>query len=95
MNDFPNLSIELKNVSIKDSLFDNHHHPLIQADKIFLRLNTMHLFSKALSFTKAEADNAEFYLFTDSSGYSNGYLLNSKNQSQKKDQDNTVNFKRH
>ncbi|HLK29584.1 MAG TPA: AsmA-like C-terminal region-containing protein [Puia sp.] len=90
MKDFPNLSIELKNVSINDSLFEKHHHSLIHAEKIFLRLNTLHLFSKRPSLTKVEADNAGFYLFTDTSGYSNGYLLQSKKQNQELEGENTI-----
>ena len=77
-NDFPNISIELINTSIKDSLISLHNHPLLQAGKIYLRVNMTGLLRGRLLFSRFEIDNGSFYLFTDSSGYSNGYLLKRK-----------------
>ncbi len=83
-NNFPYLSIQLKNLSVSDSLVAVTKHPLIQAEKIFVRINTFKLFIGEISLNKIEIDNAGFYLFTDSTGYTNGYLLKGKNKPQSK-----------
>ena len=77
-NNFPYLSFELHNISITDSLFAKHKHRLFSAEKVFARINPAKLLLTKISLNGIEIDNGGFYLFTDSSGYSNGYLLTKK-----------------
>ncbi|XZF14287.1 AsmA family protein [Chitinophagaceae bacterium MMS25-I14] len=75
---FPNVAVLLKNVSLRDSLWNRHHHDLLQANKIYVRLNTRKLISGNIEIQKITASYGRIYLFTDSSGYSNSYLFTPK-----------------
>ena len=76
---FPSLSIRLINVSVTDSLYPKHQHKLLSAENLFVRLSTPSLITGRVLINKFTLRNGGFYLFTDSSGYSNGYLLKPKN----------------
>lgn len=76
---FPSLSIRLINVSVTDSLYKIHHHKLLEAENLFVRLSTPSLLMGRLLVNKFTLRNGGFYLFTDSTGYSNGYMLKAKN----------------
>lgn len=77
---FPNIAVELRDVSITDSMFVQHHHELLSARKILIALNTFKLFSKKVDLKNVVIKNATIYLYTDSLGYSNKYLLKPKNK---------------
>ncbi len=77
-NNFPYLSIALKKVDVRDSLYSTHGHRFFYAEKIFLRINPLKLVIADISVNKLEMDSGSIYLFTDSNGYSNSYLLNNK-----------------
>ena len=79
-NNFPYLAIGLTKIDVRDSLFARHGHPFFSADKIFVRLNPIKLLLARLSINKLEIESGSLYLFTDSSGYSNDYLLKGKTQ---------------
>jgi len=76
---FPSLSIRLINVSVTDSLYSKHQHKLLSAENLFVRLSTPSLLTGRVLVNKFTLRNGGFYLFTDSTGYSNGYLLKPKN----------------
>jgi len=76
---FPSLSIRLINVSVTDSLYPKHQHKLLSAENLFVRLSTPSLITGRVLINKFTLRNGGFYLFTDSNGYSNGYLLKPKN----------------
>ena len=76
---FPSLSIRLINVSVTDSLYPKHQHKLLSAENLFVRLSTPSLITGRVLINKFTLRNGGFYLFTDSTGYSNGYLLKPKN----------------
>lgn len=78
---FPSLSIRLINVSVTDSLYKIHHHKLLEAENLFVRLSTPSLLMGRVLVNKFTLRKGGFYLFTDSSGYSNGYMLKPKNPS--------------
>jgi hypothetical protein len=79
-NNFPFLSIKLNKVEVKDSMFTTHGHRFFYAEKLFLRLNPLKLIVAKIAINKLEVDNAGFYLYTDSLGYTNAYLLQSKSK---------------
>jgi hypothetical protein len=76
---FPSLSIRLINVSVTDSLYSKHQHKLLSAENLFVRLSTPSLITGRVLVNKFTLRNGGFYLFTDATGYSNGYLLKPKN----------------
>lgn len=86
LNNFPRLSLQLKNLSIRDSLYENHRHAFFTAGLVFLRLNSFSLLAKRISLNKAEFKSGALYLYTDSTGYSNAYLLKPKKQGQPEEQ---------
>jgi hypothetical protein len=75
---FPSFSIRLINVRVTDSLFSKHGRPLLSAENLFVRLSTPRLLFGNLHINKLTIRNGGFHLFTDRSGYSNGYLLQPK-----------------
>jgi hypothetical protein len=78
---FPFLSIRISKISIKDSMYAKHKHALFEADKIFARVNPFKLIVAKIAITKIQIDDGGFYLYTDSTGYSNKYLLQPKKKS--------------
>ena len=76
---FPNPAVELDGVSLSDSLYPRHHQNLIQAQSVYIEVSVFSLLTKHPKATKLILENGRFYLFTDSSGYSNSYLLKFKN----------------
>ncbi len=86
-NNFPFLAIGLQKVDVRDSLFSRHGHRFFYADKIFLRLNPATLLLGRLTLNKLQIDSGGLHLFTDSSGYSNDYLLKGSNKPAAKETD--------
>ena len=70
-HNFPNISIRLSGVSIRDSLWDLHHHDFLKAETIYARLRILSLFSSTPAVGKVMVENAQVYYYTDSSGNSN------------------------
>jgi hypothetical protein len=80
---FPDISIQLKDVSVNDSLYKQHGHHFFTAKKIIAKLAVSKLLKKEPALKSLEINDGDFYLFTDSSGYSNTYLLKLKPDSNK------------
>lgn len=80
---FPNISLLLKDVVLKDSLWEKHHHTLLQAQDLNISVNTFALFKGTILINKVSIDQAKIDLFTDSTGYSNTSVLKKKKQSEK------------
>lgn len=77
---FPSISIKLSDIYVRDTLWAQHHHDLIKAEKIYVRLQFWSLFSGSPEITKVIIDNASIYLFSEENGYSNEYLFNIKSK---------------
>lgn len=77
---FPYLTIALEEIKITDSLYAKHHHALLQAEGIYLRVNPLKLLLLKLQLNKLKIEKGSIYLFTDTSGYSNNYLLKGKTE---------------
>jgi hypothetical protein len=75
---FPKVSAVLHNVSLTDTMFAYHHHPFFKGENVFVNLGIMGLIKKESSLTGFGIENAGFYLFTDTSGYTNSYLFKRK-----------------
>lgn len=80
---FPSLAVEMQNVSVRDTLWEKHHHSLLEAQDIYVNLNMRKLISKRIEIKKITASHGRIYLFTDSSGYSNTYIFKKKNPDKK------------
>ncbi|RYE32711.1 MAG: AsmA family protein [Sphingobacteriaceae bacterium] len=80
---FPNVSLSLKDLVLKDSLWEKHHHTLLQAQDFNISVNTFALFKGTIAINKVTIDRARIYLFTDSTGYTNTSVLKKDNQPKK------------
>jgi hypothetical protein len=80
LKNFPSVTIELNNALIKDSLFNQHHQPLLIAKHVFVRLSWSSLLSRKIVMNKIRIEDAAINIFTDTSGYTNGYLLKGKDK---------------
>jgi len=70
-HNFPNISVRLSDVSIRDSLWDRHHHDFLKAGSIYAKLKFFSVFSGSPSLGEVSVENAQVYYYTDSSGNSN------------------------
>ena len=68
---FPQFSVELKNVQIRDRRFAEHHHILLDARQFYVSLNAFSLLRGKASIDRIDIENASSDLYTDSTGYSN------------------------
>lgn len=75
---FPRIAVVLNDVSLTDSMYEHHHHAFFAAKDAFVNLNIIKLIKKEDALTGLVLRNANIYFYTDTSGYSNTYLLKSK-----------------
>lgn len=75
---FPKIAVEMNDVMLTDTMYRVHHHAFFSAKKIYANLNIYKLISKNQPLTGLRVDNGSIYLYTDTAGYTNTYLLKSK-----------------
>lgn len=78
LSTFPNVSLRLSDVIVRDSLWKLHHHDLLRADNIFIRLKLLSLFSGSPQISKVIVQKGALYVFSDTTGYSNEYMFKSQ-----------------
>ncbi|MEJ6980777.1 AsmA-like C-terminal region-containing protein [Pedobacter sp. P351] len=88
---FPGISVLLKNVLLRDSLFEKHGHNLIKANEVFVALNIFSLVGGNTEIQKLTIRDGEVYLFTDSLGKSNNSVLVRGSKSDKKGKRKQIN----
>ncbi|RYG20911.1 MAG: AsmA family protein [Chitinophagaceae bacterium] len=84
---FPGVAVSLKKVHLSDSLFKIHKHELLNAADIDVSLNVFSLIAGNIKINKIGINNANIYIYTDSTGYSNTSMFKKKstNESSEKD----------
>lgn len=75
---FPVLSLQISGVRLRDSLYAVHKKDLLTASDIYLRVSLPGLISGNGALGRILVRNAEINLVTDTSGYTNEYVLKSK-----------------
>lgn len=78
---FPNISVTLKNVTLKDSLYPVHKHALLNVQAVFVKVNTFALLRNKVDIKEVSLKDGNIYIYTDSTGFSNTYLLKGKEPS--------------
>jgi hypothetical protein len=68
---FPDISLGLKNVLIRDKRFAEHHRTLLDAKDLSISVNVWALLRGNLRINYIDISNAAVDLYTDSTGYSN------------------------
>jgi hypothetical protein len=92
---FPHISVLLENVSVKDTLFNQHHHPFFEGEKIYLNLSVTNIIQKKSPVNGIRIEKGQLYVYTDTSGYTNAYLFspkNNKNASKKPASENEIDY---
>lgn len=77
---FPNVSIRLNDVLVKDSLWQKHRHTLLAAKDLEIAVNPLAMLTGTIQINKIGINNASIYLFTDSNGYSNTSIFKKKDK---------------
>lgn len=93
LQSFPSISIHLKNVVLRDSLWKEHQHSLLDAKDIFVSVNTLALLKGTVQIKKVEINNASLYLYVNKDGYSNTSLFETKKDSVKKEKSSSAEVK--
>src|SRR5690606_2446227 len=81
---FPNISLRLKALQLKDSLVYRHQLPLICVQEVYVEFNVWSAFSKRPEIKKLTISKGEINLFKLKNGYNNLYLLRGKEKKRNK-----------
>ncbi|MBD1392570.1 AsmA family protein [Mucilaginibacter glaciei] len=77
---FPDVSLSLTDVLIRDKQFARHKHTLLNAKELNVSVNTAALFRGTIDVNHIEIKNAAVDLYTDTSGYSNTSVFKKDNK---------------
>lgn len=73
---FPAVTLTMTDVSLRDSAWQRHRHDLLQAGRVYISFSPFRsLFHGRVELGSVFIEKATLYFYTDSSGYSNTYLL--------------------
>lgn len=84
---FPGVAVSLKKVVLRDSLYQFHQHKLLAANDIDVSLNVFSLIVGTININKIGVNNANIYIYTDSTGYSNTNMFKQKANSKASEKD--------
>ena len=88
---FPNFTVVLKEVELKDSLTAIHKRPVLKAGEIEVRLNVLSLLKKEVNIHKIVINDATIDLYKDKNGVSNSNIFKPK-KDKPKTESNTTTF---
>ncbi|MWB95802.1 AsmA family protein [Flavobacterium sp. GA093] len=75
---FPNFTLALKDVELKDNQWNSHKHTLLKAKEIEARLNLWSLWHDEINIHKILINEAQIYLYKAENGYSNSDIFKTK-----------------
>lgn len=75
---FPNFTLALKDVELKDNKWNTHHHTLLKAQEIEARLNVWSLLRKEVNIHKILINDADIYIYKTKDGYTNSDIFKAK-----------------
>lgn len=75
---FPNFTLALKEVELKDNHWNTHHHTLLKAQEIEIRLNIWSLLQNEINIRKIQLNDAQIYIYKAENGYSNADIFKPK-----------------
>lgn len=81
---FPNLTLEVKNVEVKDSLWYQHKKTLLQAERVYAKILPWSLIFTNVNINTITLENTKINLFVDENGYSNTSALKKRKTTEKK-----------
>ncbi|MEJ7559883.1 MAG: AsmA-like C-terminal region-containing protein, partial [Pedobacter sp.] len=89
LSGFPGVSMRLNNVIVRDSLWKQHKHSLLEAKDIEVSVNALKLVTGTIQIKKIGINNATIYVYTDSSGYSNTAIFKKKSAVKVEEKENS------
>ena len=78
---FPNITIKVKNVVVKDSLWNQHKKTFIDAKSMYVKIQPWSIILTDIEINTIILENAKFDIFIDKNGYSNASALSPKKSS--------------
>jgi len=75
---FPNVSVDLANLSLHDSLFSFHKKELLHVQHVYVGFGIFSLFSRTKTLKYVKLSNGSLYLFADTAGNKNWSILKSQ-----------------
>jgi hypothetical protein len=79
---FPAVTLSMTDVSLRDSAWQQHRHDLLQAERVYVSFSPFRsLLHGRVVLGTIFLEKATLYFYTDSSGYSNTYLLKDRDGS--------------
>jgi len=76
---FPSITVRLSDVWLRDSAWQQHHHDLLKATDVFVSCNLWKsLIHRDVALGRVTLQHGTIYLYTDSTGYTNTYLLHER-----------------
>jgi AsmA-like C-terminal region len=75
---FPRFAFTIDSLTIRDSLWQRHHHDLISASKVYATIDIFKLIFGKISIGRIRMESPHIYLYTDSSGYTNTSIFKKK-----------------
>lgn len=86
---FPQVSLELETVQLQDSLWQQHRHALLDAQRIFVKVNTFTLLRRRLDIREITVEDGSIYLYTNPDGYTNTNVFSAARGPEKKKKNGT------
>lgn len=91
IEDFPGVSVSLKNVVLRDSLYPVHKHTFLKAGSVGISINALSLLRGVVQVGKITLNDATVDIFTAENGYANTTVFKkSKTQDSKRGQDKSL-----
>jgi uncharacterized protein involved in outer membrane biogenesis len=88
---FPRMAFTIDTLTLRDSLWFQHHHDLISATRVYATLDFFKLIIGKINIGRVQLENPHIYIYTDSNGYTNTSLFK-KNNPPKKDAPKNLDF---
>jgi len=80
---FPSITVRLSDVSLRDSAWQQHHHDLLKTTDVFVSCNLWKsLLHRDVALGRVTLQHGQIYFYTDSTGYTNTYLLSPRKTAQ-------------
>jgi AsmA-like C-terminal region len=80
---FPRVAFTIDTLVLRDSLWHQHHHDLISTTRAYATLDFFKLVVGKISVGRVQLENPKFYIYTDSTGYTNTSVFKKNNPPKK------------
>ncbi len=81
---FPRIAFTIDSLTLRDSLWSQHHHDLISAARVYATLDFFKLVVGKINIGRVQLESPNIYIYTDTSGYTNTSIFK-KNSPPNKD----------